>query len=576
MGLTSSLLIGRTALTASQVALQVTGNNIANAASPGYHRQRVGLTPLAGESLGQGIFAGRGVGVSEIRRLVDPALQARVRSSASDEQSAQVELSVLSTLESLTNELTGIDLSSEMSAFFNAFSELANNTTGTATRTAVIERGVSLAQYMRTLRSDLVEARQQIERELGVHVERADELLGEIASLNGSIVNSELGQGEEGSLRDQRDALIGELAELMDVTVIEQPSGSVDVLVDSSPLVQGTVTRGLDLDIQSGSEDLIVRVMTERKPEEITVSSGRIGGLLEQRATAMVSTIDDLDAVASQLIHQVNRLHTSGRPDGRLTDTTGWLTVPPADQALALNDPSNATFAELPFSVTNGSFEVTITDQSGNTSTTTVFVDLDGIDATGAVGFGDDTTMASLAADLDSIANLNAQITPGGQLRVFTDAGFDVSFGADSSGALSVLGIGTFFTGRDASDVGVKRLLQDDPRMLTVGAGPGTNETALAIAGLRERPLDELGGSTLPDVWLSTIERNAVKTSAAATRAEALGSVRRSLESQEAAMSGVSLDEESVNLITYQQQYQSAARFIAVTDELTQVLLGLV
>ena len=569
-------MIGRTALTASQVALQVTGNNIANAATVGYHRQRVGLTPLPGDQLTAGVFAGRGVGLSEIRRLVDPALQARVRSSRSDEQAAGVGLTILNTLESLTNELTGIDLSSELSAFFNSFSELANNPSGTATRTTVIERGVSLATYVRTLRSDLIEARVQIEKELGTNVQRADELLSNIASLNGAIVNSELGRGEEGNLRDQRELLLGELAELMDITVIEQADGAMSILVDSVPVVQGTVSRGLELDIESGTTDLVVRVLTKTRPEALTIRSGRIGALLEQRKEAMVSTIDDLDTVASQLIFQVNRLHTAGRPDGRLRDATGWLTVPAADQALSFNDPTNETFAGLPFAMENGSFRVTITDENGNASETTVFLDLDGIDLTGAVGYGDDTDLQSLVADLDAIANLNAQITPGGQLRVFTDAGFDVSFSEDSSGALAVLGINTFFTGRDGGDIGVRQALQDDPRMLVVGADAATNDTALAIAGLRERALDELSGATITEKWLSTVERNAVKTSAAATRAQALSSVRQSLEAQEAAMSGVSLDEESVNLITYQQQFQSAARFIAVTDELTSVLLSLV
>lgn len=576
MGLTSSLLIGRTALTASQVALQLTGNNIANAATVGYHRQRIGLTPLPGESIGASGFLGRGVGVSDIQRIVDPALQARVRASASDEQAANVELSILNNLESLTNELSNNDLSSQLSAFFNSFSELANNPAGTATRTTVVEQGVSLAAYIRSMRSDMIDQRQQIDTQLGTNVQRADELLSDIASLNGSIVNAELGRGQEGGLRDQRDELIGQLSELMDVSVVEQDNGSADILVDSVPVVQGTVSRGLHMDVQSGANGLDVRVQTKTKPEELTISSGKIGALLTQRTKALNSTIDDLDTVASQLIYQVNRLHTSGRPDGRLTDTTGWLTVAPADQALSLNDPTNATFAGLPYQAKNGSFQVTITDENGNQSTSTVFVDLDGIDASGAVGYGNDTTLSSLTADLDAIPNLHAQITPGGQLRLYTDTGFDVSFSQDTSGALAVLGIGTFFTGKDGSDIGVSDLLQSDPRMLVTGSGDGTNDTALAIAGLRDQPLDELNGSTITDKWLSTVERNSVKTSAAATRAQALSSVRQSLEAQEASMSGVSLDEESVNLITYQQQYQSAARFISVTNNLTDVLLNLV
>ena len=62
----------------------------------------------------------------------------------------------------------------------------------------------------------------------------------------------------------------------------------------------------------------------------------------------------------------------------------------------------------------------------------------------------------------------------------------------------------------------------------------------------------------------------------AANRADATRLVRESLDAQRQAVSGVSLDEESINLLNYQRQYQGAARFISVIDELTQTLLGLV
>ena len=87
MGLTSSLQIGRSALTASQVALQVTGNNFANASTPGYSRQLIALAPTQDARYG-GYILGRGVGVAGITRQVDQALQARLWSGTSAEQFA--------------------------------------------------------------------------------------------------------------------------------------------------------------------------------------------------------------------------------------------------------------------------------------------------------------------------------------------------------------------------------------------------------------------------------------------------------------------------------------------------------
>ena len=576
MGLTSSLYIGRAALSASQVALQMTGNNIANAATVGYHRQRIGLSPMSGERVGVNAFVGRGVGVEEIRRVVSPALMERIRQSASDEAAASVELDVMSQIESLTSELGDSDLSSEMSRFFNAFSELANNPSGTALRSTVIEQGATLANRIRSLRGDLIDSRSQLEKDLASTVQAADGLMSDIAALNGAIVNAEVGQGEEAGLRDQRDQLLRDLSELVDISVVHQPNGSVDVLVDSSPIVQGTVSRGLELNVRSEADGLVYRVVTRKDAEQVRTTSGRIGSLLEQRETGFDRTIEDLDTLATNLIFQVNRVHSVGRPDAALRDSTGWLKVVPADQTRALNDPLNTTLADLGFAPVNGSLRVVVRDADGNSSATTIDIDLDGIDASGLPGTGDDMSMADLVSALDAVPNLNAQITGEGKLRVWTDAGYEVAFEEDTAGVLATFGINSFFDGVSSKNIQVRSALQTDPRALAVGTTTGGNETALAIAGLRTAKIEGLSGATLMESWQGTVERNAVRTSAAAARLDAIGSVRESLESQELAISGVNLDEESVNLITYQQQYQAAARFISLTDELTQVLLELI
>jgi len=576
MGLTSSLLIGRTALTASQLALQVTGNNIANVGTPGYHRQVVAFSPNPGERVGDRTFIGRGVSIADIRRAVDPALQTRLRASVSDEAASQVASSVLSQLESLMGELSGNDLSSELSAFFNAFSELANNPAASINRSAVVEQGASLASFVKRMRTELAVQRDQVDREIGVGVERANTLLGEIASLNLAVVQAELGSGTDGNLRDQRDALINELSGLVDITAIERESGAVDILIGSTPVVLGTASRGLETEVKTTDGDVQIRVLVSESQEAVRIKGGRIGGLLEQRGGAIQGTIDDLDSLASSLIFEVNKLHTSGRPQARLTDASGTLKVATADQALALNDPANTTLSELPFAPKTGSFKVVITDQNGNRSEQVVQIDLDGIDALGDASTADDTTAADIVAALDSVPNLHAEFTPDGRVRVYTDAGFDVSFAEDTSGVLAVLGVNTFFDGADATDIAVRAELRKDPLGLTIGLHEGTNETALAIAALRDAPIGDLDGDSLSQRWQKTVERTAVQSRAASTQAEAAATVRSSLQAQEAAVSGVSLDEEAINLINYQQQYAGAARFISVVNELTDVLLNLV
>jgi flagellar hook-associated protein 1 len=109
-----------------------------------------------------------------------------------------------------------------------------------------------------------------------------------------------------------------------------------------------------------------------------------------------------------------------------------------------------------------------------------------------------------------------------------------------------------------------------------VNGEPSDNGLALAIAGMGDQPVGELGGLSIRDSWLESASSIGIRTGAARTRADAAGLVRGNLEAQRAAVSGVSVDEESINMLNYQRQYQGAARFITVIDELTQTLLSLI
>src|ERR1051326_1912668 len=125
MSLTSAFEIGNSALTASQLAIQIAGNKMANAATPGYARQIAYLAPMRSDTVGR-ISIGTGVRITDVRRQVDAALQARLASGISAEGAAAKQHEILSQVESALGELGDNDLSSELSKFFNSWSERAN------------------------------------------------------------------------------------------------------------------------------------------------------------------------------------------------------------------------------------------------------------------------------------------------------------------------------------------------------------------------------------------------------------------------------------------------------------------
>ena len=583
MSLTSTLLIGRSGLTAAQTGLQVAGDNLANAATPGYTRRVVSLTPAVGPYEGPNSYNGQGVLVNRISRAIDPAIVSRLRSAISEESATRASFETLSQVESVLAPLSETSVSSQLNAFFDAFSELANNPTSAESRALIVQQGQSLGSYLGGLRGDLRTLAGQVESQIESGVERADGLLTEIGRLNQAIVRTELGRGEDPGLRDQRDALVQELSGLLDISVLERTNGSVDVYVGSTPIVLEGRSLGLAVDRfeMNGSDEPVLTLVTTEGPEQqkIYPASGRLGGLLAQKNGRIDSAIAEIDRLASSLIFEVNRLHTQGRSFPGLTETTGTLRVQEAgDQVAAFNDPANGRFASLPFGPVNGSFEMTVTDRAtGLTQTHRFDVDLDGIDAAGATGFSDDTSLQDVVDWMNaSVPNITASITGAGELRVTAAAGHEFGFANDTSGVLATLGINTFFTGEDASDLGVRADLAANPSRVVAGLSLGSNEAALGISQLRERPIEALGGVSLLERWRQTNDAVAVGTAAARTESEAAGQVRASLEAQRASVSGVSVDEETINMIAYQQQYQAAARLISTVDELTQILINLV
>ncbi|MCP3904811.1 MAG: flagellar hook-associated protein FlgK [Planctomycetes bacterium] len=565
MSLNGAMQVGRTALVASQTAIQVAGNNMANAATEGFHRRTVQLSPLRGEYVGNGSYVGRGVQLASVGREVDTALQSRYRDALSEEQAMMMDSRFLTAIETLQNELTDNDLSSLLSQFFNSFSELGNNPSDNAVRAVVIQQGVNVASRIADMNRDYGVVLQQIDRQLGTTVDAVNDLLDQVNDLNGEIALAEPGtQGEASSLRDQRDRVLDEISKHMEITVIEHGSGSADVLVNSVPVVLAGRNRGLMVDKQTVNGVLEVSLRIKEDGTDLTVNSGTLGGLLRQRdVQAVQPMIDNLNTFSKELIFEVNRLHTQGQGASGFETMTSTYTVDDPDENL------NSAAAGLPFRAENGSFRIHVTHQdTGQRTSYQINVD------------GDTMTMNDLINEINvavGVPNVTAALNVEQALTLTASAGYEMSFSDDSSGALAAIGLNTFFDGESSGTIAVNEVLLNDPTKLAVGAAhvPGSNDTALAIADLQDQSVTGLGNVSMREFWQNQVNQLAVKASAATSAVESAGLVRESLYGQLQAVSGVSLDEEAINLLTYQRQFQAAARFISVVDEALQILINL-
>lgn len=565
MSLISSLNIGRNALAVQQAAIQVTTNNIANAGNPDYTRQTAGISPNNDQQYRPGLFLGTGVNLTSVNRQIDNALLARLRGATSDNAGAYTAQSWLARVESMFNALGNNGLSSQMSEFFNGWSKLAGSPQDLGLRQIVLTNGTTLARSMNDVRRQLTGLRTDLDQRIEAQARNADDLAGRIADLNSRITVSEGGlSGQANGLRDQRDALIRQLSELMDVSTTVD-GNSVNVFVGSQPLVLGTTSRGVTVRQTTGPGGVETSlVFREDGNTVIPVKGGELGGLMSARSTGLEIT-GRLDGMAKSLIFELNKLHSSGQ------GLTGITSVSSTNSVMNAGARLDSAAAGLPFPVQNGSFVVTVTDNAtGLTTSKLIRVDL-------SPGASPPTSLNDLAAQLAD-SNIMATVA-GGQLTIgAASPDVTLTFSQDSSGVLAALGINTFFTGTDAATIAVNATLAANPSLLAAArnSSPGDNQTALAIAALDTQKFESAGGLTLRQIYDTMISNIAASTSSAKTVAEGTALVLQTLEAQREALSGVSLDEESINLIKQQRAFQGAARIISTVDELMQTVLNLV
>jgi flagellar hook-associated protein 1 FlgK len=565
MSLSGALNIGKSALATHQAAIQVTGNNIANAGNADFTRQTASVAPTADRKNGQGFFLGTGVNLDAVRRQIDEALESRLRGSVSDNASADVTEQWLGRVEAVFNELGDDDLSTRLSSFFASWSNLANKPQDMGMRQVVLQEGAGVASWFNQLRTQFGDLQNDADARLGALVKDADALAGQVAELNGKIVVAEAGgRAQANGLRDQRDAALKRLSELMDVRTVAQDGGVVNVYVGSEPLVLAADNRGLALKQTTVDGKTTSAIVFKATNGPAGIGSGQLGGLLQARARISAVT-EQTDALASNLIFELNKLHAGGQ------GLEGFSSVAAANAVTATNVSLNDPAAGLKFAPTNGSFVVHVRQKStGLVTSTLVQVGLD--------GQGADTTLDSLRADLAAVPGVTATTT-GGKLHVAaTSDAVEISFSQDTSGALAALGVNSFFTGSDARDIAVNQALAARPALLAAARNgeKGDNQTARAVAALESQAMAGLKGASLKDHYQSMVNGVATAASGAKTEAEAARVVRETLESQRESLSGVSLDEEAINLMRQQRAFQGAARLVAAIDEMMRTIIGLV
>ncbi len=563
MSLFGSIQMAGNSLRSNEIALQVIGQNISNANTPGYIREEVDLATAPAQRQG-GLILGLGVRVRAVVQKIDLFLEQRLRGSVSDQAAAETTEQTYSQLEGLLGELGDTDLSTAMNNFFGSIAEILNQPESRSVRNLAVLQGYTLAQNIRRMSERAETLVDDLDKRVQGMAEDINRLVSEIRTLNVRIAETE-GGNTSGSdavgLRDQRQVALESLAKLIDIRVVEQPSGGVVVYSGGDFLVYEGVMRQVEpvLDLETGKFFIHLKETDSR----LQPASGQLKGLYEARDEVLGGFRDDLDQFSATLIFEFNKLFASGQGMTGYSEATGQYAVDGAN--LPLNQ------AGLKFTPQNGSFQVLIYNQkTGLTQTTNIKVDLNGID--------DETTLSSLAAALDAVDGLRAEITADGRLRLSVEsADQQFSFANDTSYALAALGLNTFFTGSSARDINVNQAVRSDPSLFAASRGGigADTDTAVQLAAFLDRPLDTQRGDSIGVIYNRLAARVTQGSTIAKAEADGARIFNLTLSGQKLATSGVNVDEEALKMIAYQRAYQASARYISVLTQLFEILVNI-
>ncbi len=563
MSLFAALNIGQNALATQQAALQVTGNNISNAGDPNYARETVDQSPAPDQQLTTQISVGTGVVLDSIQRQVDEALNSRLNNAVSDQQGASTTATWAGQVQSAFNELNGQGLSTTLDSFFTSWSNLANTPTDAGLRQDVVDAGSTLANQFNSLSGQLTGLETSSLTQVDDLISNANQLTSQIATLNQQVVTAQASGGTPNSLLDQRDAAVASLAKLANITTVPQSDGTVSVFLGSQSLVSGFNSRTLVDNQQAMNNTIVSNIQFADNSAQATVTGGQIGGLLTaQNQINQVS--GQVDSIAAAVIQGVNTVYSSGQGQSGYTTVTGTNPVGSSSAILS------SSAAGLQFPPTNGSFVVTVTNTgTGQQSSTLIPVTLNGA-STGQ------TTLSSLVSSLNDVSNVSASIV-GNRLQIQSAAGTQITFSQDNSGTLAALGINTFFNGYSGGTIAVNSAVQNNPQLLAAAQNgeAGDNQTALAIASLGTTASATLNGQSINGNYQSLINQIGATAQTAQNEATATGSIASTLQTQQQSLSGVSINEETINLLQQQQSFQAAARLVSTVDTMMQSLLAI-
>ncbi|MCA9176307.1 MAG: flagellar hook-associated protein FlgK [Planctomycetales bacterium] len=391
------LSIGLSGMRAAQVGLQVTGSNLANANTPGYRRQTPIFAARDASTVRQ-LELGNGVDVQRVRQARALLVGSQLLANNGDIAKVQAEYDVTSQIEGRLNPTTG-SIAEQFDSFQSAIEALAASPHDAALRRTTVQSGLSLTRQLNRTAADLVGMNQTLQARTADAVDQVNTLAEQIASLNAQIQAKQHSPQAPNTLIDQRNRLVDDLSQLIDVQLDENNN---QVFIAGGGAVIGTRP---PVKLGYNGQDVVIA------DTDIALSpGGQIGGLLSATKQIIPEAQERLDRLATGLSLTFDQLHAQS------VGLDGSLQTARSTRSLANPNPPLGAFSS-PFPLAAGNLYVGITNNTTGQRTLH------------SVAFDPATdSLNDLAANLDAVPGLQGDVDDAGRLVLRADSGYGFDF----------------------------------------------------------------------------------------------------------------------------------------------------
>ncbi|QAT50699.1 flagellar hook-associated protein FlgK [Caproiciproducens sp. NJN-50] len=623
------LYIAKSGVQAARTNLNTTGQNIANANTAGYTRQRVDQSSVAPTSInmlyaGTGAIVGEGVTTTGISQLRNKFLDGQYRTQNAQSGLTSTQLSALQDIEDALNETSTDGISAAYSALVKQLEGLTSSGSSTATESTVKEAASLLATKLNTAANQLETIRNQQYNYLDQYgVDKVNTLLKNISSLSDQIKSADLAGSPALELLDERNSMIDELSQYVNVKVVETPTdvgagksvdtlsiyladSKGDALSGSYPLVDGNQYSELGVTGSAESAGLTVSGLT-KDGVNFSVESGAIATDSDGKLTSDIdSTYDftlgngtavsiNITASAGDTMEDLLANAQTALNDASLNVTVGLssdgtrLTFTPTDGSeLSVtdsgSDPLGLSHSSLDRGIGNDDF------QGGSLSGYLSLLNDNGeYDKTSA----DDTTnnsrgigyyenmLDTLAQQLASVMNAdNSTNDTGDNKPIFTDsAGNTVDASGNSTITAANIRVSPKWDDPQYSE-GYLTLSKDTSNSGDDSSGSNSNITQMITDLTTSKyTLSTPNGVSLFTGTMQEAVDNVSLTlgqdiDAVDAQDTANSTMLNNIDTRRQAQSSVDINEEAINLIVYNQALSASARFMTTVDECLDTLIN--